>query len=91
MKKLNSFIIIGLFILSIAFSQDKPKEAEKPVITLESLQTRLESLNKGREQAIATVNAYDGAIQECNYWISVLTPKEEKKDEPKRVEKPDKK
>jgi hypothetical protein len=81
--------IIAIGLVAMAFSQDKAKEPVRPTITLESLHARLDILTKERDQAIATVNAYDGAIQEVSYWINQLTPKEVKKDEPKRVEKPD--
>jgi hypothetical protein len=91
MKKIITFATVALFFLAITFSQDSPKEPENPAMTLETLQTRMGTLQKGREQAIANVNAYDGAIQECQYWIDQLTPKEVKKDEPERIDKPDKK
>jgi hypothetical protein len=92
MKKAILFcLILSIICPSLSICQEKPKEPEKPAMTLETLQTRMGTLQKGREQAIANVNAYDGAIQECQYWIDYLTPKEVKKDEPERIKDPDKK
>jgi len=55
-------------------------------ITQQALELRLETLERNRAQAIANVNAYDGAIQECKYWLELLK-KAEKKERAKE-EKP---
>lgn len=47
-------------------------------ITVEALRERINSLDQQRRKAFATFNALHGAIQECEYWLSVLT--EEKDD-----------
>lgn len=39
---------------------------------LKQMQTRLEDLQKGYEKQIADIHAQEGAIQECQYWISIL-------------------
>ena len=41
-------------------------------ITKEVLELRLAALQRDRLQAIANVNAYDGAIQECQFWLELL-------------------
>jgi len=33
---------------------------------------RLAKLKAEREQLVANLNAYNGAIQDCEYWLSVL-------------------
>ena len=35
---------------------------------LEQLQSRLATLNAGRDQLVADLHAQSGAIQECEYW-----------------------
>jgi peptidoglycan hydrolase CwlO-like protein len=87
MKKLILLIAILLFIPFVS-AQDKAPEEPKPTITLEALQSRLQLLNKDREQMVANVNALDGAIQECQHWIDQLsTPKEPKKAKEKHEHK----
>jgi len=52
-------------------------------MTKEDLQTRITKLTQEREQLKITLAAYEGAIQESNYWLSELNkpieelPKEE--------------
>lgn len=53
-------------------------QGSKPsFITREVLELRLKALERDRNQAIANVNAYDGAIQECNFWIKLLKEAEQ--------------
>ena len=53
-------------------------QGSKPsFITREALELRLKALERDRNQAIANVNAYDGAIQECNFWLELLKDAEE--------------
>ena len=53
-------------------------QGSKPsFITREALELRLKALERDRNQAIANVNAYDGAIQECNFWIELLKDAEQ--------------
>ena len=49
-------------------------------ITREALELRLKALERDRNQAIANVNAYDGAIQECNFWIELLKDAEQEEE-----------
>lgn len=86
------------------FAQDKPSDNPKSVITKKALQDRLAGLEKGRDQTLADLQAYDGAIQECKYWIGKFEaankesgkdesakPKaapEKKSDAPKKEDKP---
>ena len=44
------------------------------------LELRLKALERDRNQAIANVNAYDGAIQECNFWIKLLKDAEQEEE-----------
>jgi hypothetical protein len=85
MKKLNLFIFMLFMFLSLSFAQEKAKEGPKSpqqVITKQAIQERIDKLQKSREQAIANVNAYDGAIQEAQYWLSLFTETEEIKQAP---------
>lgn len=45
-------------------------------MTKEQVQARLEQLQTEREQVKASLAAYEGAIQDCNYWLQQLTPSE---------------
>lgn len=43
------------------------------------VQDRIKQLETEREQVKATLLAYEGAIQDCNYWLSQMDkPKETK-------------
>jgi hypothetical protein len=63
----------------------------KTVITKELLEQRLEQFQSDRAQIVANisqaqanVNAMDGAIQDCQYWLSQFPPEVvEAKDEDK--------
>lgn len=41
-------------------------------MTKEQVQTRLAQLTTEREQLRASLAAYEGAIQDCNYWLQQL-------------------
>ena len=41
----------------------------------ELVQQRLQQLKTEREQMVANIHAYDGGIQDCEYWLSVLDNK----------------
>ena len=94
MKKLR--ILVLLLVVSLSFvSAQAPAKKPEPlpaspetaqIITKELLQKRLAELQQGREQAIANVNAFNGAISECEYWLNVMILAEAK-PEPK-AEKP---
>ncbi|MCB7129641.1 MAG: hypothetical protein J3T61_08905 [Candidatus Brocadiales bacterium] len=83
MKKLRwvVFLLMACALLVQAASPDssQDKTPAVSVITKEALQDHLVELQQQREQAIATVNAISGAIQECEYWLEKL--KEEKQEE----------
>lgn len=89
-------LLLALILLPIGgWAQDK-KPATTPVITVESLKARIAELNKQKvateRQALADINAYNGAIQDCEYWIDQLTPKPTPPPPPVKVEeKKDKK
>ena len=46
-------------------------------MTKEALEERLQLLQKELEQVRANLFAYDGAIQECKYWLSLVEEKNE--------------
>ena len=46
----------------------------------ETILKRIELLRKEREITIANVNAYNGAIQEAEYWLKQLDKPEDKKE-----------
>jgi len=71
----------------------QPQSAPPPVFTKELFQQRIAYLEHQRDQMIANVNALDGAIQECAFWLKQLEEAEKKaKEEKKELQKsPDKK
>lgn len=85
MKKFWLVVLVLMAWLPLSAQSVKPEKApvvekaEKSPITLEALEARLADLQRGKEQAIANVNAYGGAIQECNYWLEQLKAAEEAK------------
>lgn len=42
------------------------------MITREIIEKRLAELKSGRQQLLLNVNATDGAIQDCEWWLTVL-------------------
>ncbi len=48
-------------------------------MTKEQLINRIQTLETERENLKGTVMVYDGAIQDCQYWLSQLA-KEERKE-----------
>jgi len=51
------------------------------IITREQIEQRKETLCEQRDQALATVNAIIGAIQDCEYWLLLLTPRSQEGQE----------
>jgi hypothetical protein len=49
-------------------------------MTREQIEARLAELRKELEQVYANVNAYLGAIQDCEYWLAQLDEEENKGD-----------
>lgn len=53
----------------------------------EQLELRIEALKKEKqrisEQAVANINVLQGAIQDCEHWISEI---EKQKEEPKKLQ-----
>lgn len=52
-------------------------------ITREAVEKRLASLDQSRLQLMADLNATNGAIQDCKYWLERLDAKPEVKPEVK--------
>lgn len=93
MKRIWQSLLLGVLLSGaiLAAQTAPPVQVVKPAapagVTKEKLQARLTELQKGRDQAMANVNAYDGAIQECQYWISQVEESEKgKKGEVKPAE-----
>lgn len=42
------------------------------MLTKEELQARKAELEQGRDSLVGKLNAQLGAIEECNYWLSVI-------------------
>ena len=80
-------VMIILSVLTLGFSQT---QTEAPTISKSELESRLEVLKQGLEQAKASVHAYEGAIADCQYWLDQLgkkvqtDPTEPKQAEPKK-------
>ncbi len=76
---MQRFALVLLLLLGgclAAFAQNsKPSP-----ITKEALEQRLAALKRDRTQAVANVNAYDGAIQECQFWLELLKDAEEEEE-----------
>jgi hypothetical protein len=51
----------------------------EPAVTRAQLEQRLIDLKAGKEQAVANVNAFEGAIQECSHWLDILNAAEQSK------------
>ncbi len=92
---LGFILLSGLtFALSAQEKSDsKDKESGEVRISEQALQKRLQGLEQGRANTLATLQAYDGAIQECKYWIAQLeasesTEKEKKETKPKAEKEP---
>jgi hypothetical protein len=63
-------ILLTLLLLGgVLFAEDKPK-APPPAVTKAQLEARVKELTAAREQAIANLQALNGAIQDCEYWIA---------------------
>ncbi len=50
-------------------------------MTKEDILTRLDLLEKQREQLIFNVNAFNGAIEESRYWLSQLSDEKKIKED----------
>lgn len=59
------------------------------MITVELIQERLAALRQQRDQVMAQLRTYDGAIMDCEYWLSVLEPQEGLPDNVVPLKKPE--
>ncbi len=48
----------------------------------QQVEERLESLQEQRSELMRNLAAYNGAIQDCEYWLTVLDKEEVKPDDP---------
>jgi hypothetical protein len=54
-------------------------------ITKETVQKRLQALIQKRDELTANVNAYNGAIEDCQYWLGEIQKAEDtNKPEPEK-------
>jgi CHASE1-domain containing sensor protein len=68
-----SIVLLVILLLTLAgFGLAQKNEPAKPVITVEKLQKRLSDLEAAKIQALANLNAINGAIEDCKYWIGEL-------------------
>lgn len=80
-----SLLIMAAVALGQTPAATPPKDI--PAITQATVEARLSELDRGRAQALANLNAYDGAIQECQYWLATIKQKAAPK--PTEKSKPD--
>jgi len=80
-KRALSITLLFLSLCFLAYAQSTPKN--EGGITKEVLQQRLVELQSGRDQAMANLNAYSGAIQECQHWIDYIEAAS-KQEQPKK-------
>lgn len=52
-------------------------------MTKDLVQKRKQELEQQRVQTIATLNAIEGAMQDCDYWLKQLESSPETSDSPK--------
>ena len=57
-----------------------------PNMTKEKLEDRIKQLETEREQVRATLLAYEGALQDCKYWLTSLQEAETDKPSKKEVD-----
>jgi hypothetical protein len=68
-------LLVGASLALCAQTMSPPATAAvnpAAVVTREQLEQRLTELKAGKEQAIANVNAFEGAIQETLRWLDEL-------------------
>jgi hypothetical protein len=73
--KLGKMILCGAVLaagLLVGGQQAPAPPALVQTITVTMLEQRLADLKAGKEQAVANVNAFEGAIQECQHWLDAL-------------------
>jgi len=77
MRKIILFVVLLVALAGFGVAQGDNIPAAKPEITIEKLQKRLKELEGAREQILANLNAVNGAIEDCKYWMTELEDKEE--------------
>ena len=77
----STFILGGCLALSAQVAKPAAPDPAKsePVITRAQLEQHLADLKAGKEQAVANVNAFEGAIQECQHWLDAIKAAESPK------------
>ena len=76
MRKVILFVVLLVALAGFGVAQSDNTPAAKPEITVEKLQKRLKELEGAREQILANLNAVNGAIEDCKYWLGELEEKE---------------
>ena len=74
--KLIKIMLCSLAIFVSASAQQKELPTPQP-LSIKTFEERLVKLQRERDQLVANINAYDGAIQECKYWLELLEKQEQ--------------
>jgi len=56
------------------------------MVSKEAIEKRIAQLESERAQLVANATAYDGALQEANYWLAIAKKAEAEKLEPPKPE-----
>ena len=64
-------VLVAVSLLAVGQQAPTPP-APVQAITVAMLEQRLSDLKAGKEQAVANVNAFEGAIQETQHWLDAL-------------------
>lgn len=67
MRWLRVTMLLTVLLTGVMIYPQTPPQTIKA-----ALEARLVELQQGRDQAMANVNAYNGAIQECQHWLDWL-------------------
>lgn len=90
MLRRTALLFVSLLVAGLAFSQDQKSgtpPAQPASIGRSALEKRLDGLKQAHLQAVANVQALDGAIQDVEYWLAELDKAEkEAEQKAKKVE-----
>jgi len=78
---MSKWLVVLVLLAGFVFAEEKPA-APPAGITKAALEARLTELKNGKDQAVANLNAFTGAIQECEHWLEFLKAAEDAKAKP---------